>query len=221
MADRVALPHRAPSKISKDTLTAGAILLVLAVAARFLYHYAFPYFGFDPKQFDYYWPHRYRLILHISGGILALTCGPFQFWSGLRRRAMNFHIWTGRLYLAGVAIGATGAFLMGVFTSPKSFGIALICMASVWILTSGIALAAILRGLVNLHKEWMVRSYLVTFGFVTFRLLNDNLPFLVQRLGGSPSDSLANLTWVCWFVPLAIYEIILQSRRIFGAKQPA
>ena len=221
MADRALTPARAPSKISKDTLITAAILIVVAVALRFLFHYAFPYFRFDPKYFDYYWPHRIRLIFHISGGILALTCGPFQFWTGLRQRAMNFHMWTGRLYLVGVAVGSTGAFLMGVFTTPKSFGFALMFMASAWILISGIALAAILRGMVSLHKEWMVRSYLTTFGFVTFRILNDNLPALAQRLGGSGGDNLANITWVSWLVPLGIYELILQSRRIFGTKQPA
>ena len=154
----------------------------------------------------------------ISGGILALTCGPVQFWTGLRLRAMNFHRWTGRLYR--VVVGSTGAFLMGVFTTPKSFGVALMLMASAWILISGIALAAILRDKVSLHKEWMVRSYLTTFGFVTFRILNDNLPALAQRLGGSGGDNLANITWVSWLVPLGIYELILQSRRIFGTKQP-
>jgi hypothetical protein len=86
-----------------------------------------------------------------------------------------------------------------------------------WLLTTGIAWVAILRRRVPLHKEWMVRSYLVTFAFVTFRVLTDNLPSVTARLG-SPDDAATNVAWLSWVVPLAVYEVILQGRRLFGAE---
>jgi hypothetical protein len=221
MADRVLVSDRRPSRVSRDAVIGAPILLAAAVALRFLIHYAFPYFRFDPVQFDYFWPHRFRLIYHICGGMLALSCGPFQFWTGLRMRAMTFHMWTGRLYLVGVGVGSTGAFLMAVYTKPQSYAVSLISLAIGWILITAIAYTAILRGMVGLHKEWMVRSYITTFVFVTVRLLADNLPRLAAPLGGSPEDRLANMTWISWLLPLGIYELILQSRRIFGTKQPA
>ena len=192
-------------------------MLVLAsvVAARFLVHYAAPYFAWDPKHFDYNWPHRFRLILHISGGIVALICGTLQLWTGLRQRAMRLHKWTGRVYLVGVAVGALGAFLMTYYTTPHSFGVALMGLATAWLLTTGIAWAAILRGMVQMHREWVVRSYLVTFAFVSFRVISDNLPRLAAKLGSSPDDALANVTWLSWVVPLALYEVILQGRKLF------
>jgi uncharacterized membrane protein YozB (DUF420 family) len=190
------------------------LLLAGVVAARFLVHYAAPYFRFDPKQFDYFWPHRYRLILHISGGIVALICGTLQLWTGLRQKAMRFHRWTGRIYLVGVSVGVVGVFLMTVYTSPHSFGVALMCMATAWTMTTGIAWVAILRGQVQMHKEWMVRSYLVTFAFVTFRVISDNLPWLVSRLASTADEASTNVTWLSWVVPLAVYELILQVRRL-------
>ena len=199
-------------------MLAGLLLLASAVAARFLVHYAAPYFRFDPKQFDYYWPHRFRLILHISGGIVALVCGTLQLWTGLRQKAMTFHRWTGRIYLVGVSVGIVGALLMTLSTTPKSFGVALRGLAMAWLLTTGIAWVAILRGRVPLHKEWMVRSYLVTFAFVTFRVLTDNLPSVTARLGSSPDDAATNVAWLNWVVPLAVYVVILQGRRLFGAE---
>lgn len=123
-----------------------------------------------------------------------MSCGPFQFWTGLRHRAMAFHVWTGRLYLVGVAVGSTGAFMMSIFTTPKSFGVSLMFLASAWIVATGLAYGAILRGMVTLHKEWMVRSYLVTFAFVLFRLVHDSLPTIARSLGESDNDGLANLT---------------------------
>jgi hypothetical protein len=221
MADRVVIAKRGVSRLSSDTVIGGALLLVVAVVLRFLVHYALPYFGFDPAYFGDFWPHRVRLIFHICGGALALSCGPFQFWTGLRQRAMHFHKWTGRLYLIGVLVGSIGAFLIGVYSKPQNFGVALMSLAVAWIAVTGTAYAAILRGLVNLHKEWMVKSYLLTFAFVTFRLLNDNLSGLAQHLGGSVDERSANITWISWLLPLAIYEATLQWRKIFATRQLA
>jgi hypothetical protein len=63
-----------------------------------------------------------------------------------------------------------------------------------------------------------VRSYLITFGFVTFRAINDGLPGLAAQLGSSPAEALANIVWLSWLMPLAVYELILLPRRF---AQPA
>jgi len=206
----------APSAGSRPrVMQALGLLIISAVGVKFLVHYALPYFAFDPAYFDYYWPHRFRLILHICGGMLALTCGPFQFWTGLRRKAMGFHRWTGRLYLVGVAVGATGAGMMAYFTQPRNFGVSLGFLALAWTLCTGIAYLAILRGRVSLHKEWMVRSYIVTFAFVTFRLINDYPPVVYW---GTGADRAATVTWTCWVVPLVGYEIIRAARQLRAVK---
>jgi hypothetical protein len=41
--------------------------------------------------------------------------------------------------------------------------------------TSGLAFVAIKKQLYDQHKEWMIRSYVVTFAFVTFRALQGTL----------------------------------------------
>jgi uncharacterized membrane protein YozB (DUF420 family) len=209
---------KAPSKRrSSNAVRLGILLLASVVAARFLVHYAVPYFRFDSKYYDYFWPHRFRLIVHICGGIVALVCGTLQLWTGLRQKAMRFHRWTGRIYLLGVSVGIVGAFLMTVYTTPKSFGVALRGLAIAWLLTTGIAYAAILRGRIAMHREWMMRSYLVTFAFVTFRVMTDNLPGLTAKLGSSPDDASANVAWLSWTVPLAVFELIRQGRQLIGA----
>jgi len=206
----------AGGRSSSRVITIGLLIVSSLVAARFLVHYAAPYFRWDPKYFDYFWPHRYRLMLHISGGIVALVCGTLQLWTGLRQKAMTFHRWTGRIYLVGVGVGITGAFLMTLSTTPKSFGVALRGLAVAWLVTTAIAWAAIVRGRVPLHKEWMVRSYLVTFAFVTFRVMTDNMPWLMSRLANTADEAATNVTWLSWVVPLAVYEVILQIRRLTG-----
>jgi len=206
---------RPDRSVNSGVLLAVSLVVVLAAAAKFVVHYAIPYFAFDPAYFDYYWPHRFRLITHICGGMLALICGPFQFWTGLRRKFMGLHRWTGRLYLVGVAVGASGAGMMAYFSRPRNFGISLGFMALAQVLCTGVAYLAILRGLVNLHKEWMVRSYIVTFGFVTFRLINDYPPVVHW---GTGDDRVATVSWACWVVPMIGYEIVRAVRQLRSAK---
>jgi len=205
-----------PARINWFEVTlAAALLIVFGVAAKFVVHYAVPYFAFDPNYFDYYWPHRFRLMTHICGGMLALICGPFQFWTGLRQKALHIHRWTGLLYLLGVAVGASGAGMMAVFSQPRNFGVSLAFMALAWVVSTAIAYLAIRRGQVPLHKEWMVRSYLVAFGFVTFRLISDYPPGVHW---GTFADRAATITWACWAVPVAGYEVVLSLQRLRAAK---
>lgn len=193
------------------TLLAWAGLIVLAVGfvRKYVFHY---YLNYNQAGFDPYWPRRGGLLLHISGGTLALLTGPWQFFTGLRRKHMQIHRWTGRLFLVGVAAAATGATYLAITTTfGWAFGFGLVMLAAAWLTTTGMAYYAIRRRMIETHKEWMIRAYVVTFAFVTFRILSDYWP--AARL--QPEHDLSvTLTWASWVVPLGITEIILQLRRM-------
>jgi hypothetical protein len=55
-------------------------------------------------------------------------------------------------------------------------GVGLVGVATAWATTAGMAYYAILKRRIPIYKEWMVRAYVVTFAFVTFRLLHDYSP---------------------------------------------
>jgi hypothetical protein len=57
----------------------------------------------------------------------------------------------------------------------------------------------------------MVRSYVVTFAFVTYRFLYDVPP--MSRMGTDNQRSITYI-WACWAVPLLATEVILQLRRM-------
>jgi hypothetical protein len=71
-------------------------------------------------------------------------------------------------------------------------------------------MAAITRHLYEQHKEWMIRSYVVTFGFVTFRAFDP----VLEGLGVPPQDHIAISAWFCWSMPLLLNEVALQGRKI-------
>ncbi len=56
-----------------------------------------------------------------------------------------------------------------------------------------------------------MRAYVVTFAFVTFRVLNDYGP--TSRLQ-PPGDRAITIGWACWALPLLLTEVILQLRRM-------
>ena len=192
----------------------GAFLVVLG--ARFLIIDAIPFItDISPGKYDRFWPRRHWLLTHIAGSGLALLIGPFQFWSGLRRHSVLVHRWTGRLYVVGVVIGGSAAFYLASHSGQSAtFGISLGALGVAWWTTTGMAYFAIRQGHVSQHKEWVTRSYVVTFTFVTTRALAD--------LGVLPSlghDPFATLVWLCWSMPLLALEVILQGRKMIARRE--
>ena len=62
------------------------------------------------------------------------------------------------------------------------------------------------------HQQWMVRSYIVTFAFVLFRIVTDHIP--AQELWGIDYADWSNaMIWPVWVMPLLGYEILLAFRR--------
>jgi hypothetical protein len=206
----------APGARRRKTRRAATILawtVIVAVAGGFVIKYVLFYFRhYDAASFDTYWPRRPWLFLHISGGTIALLTGPLQFWTGLRQRNLTFHRWTGRLFLLGVAMGVTGSIgLAFKAVGQWAFEVGLMGLASAWLVTTFMAYYSIRRGLVALHKEWMIRAYVVTFAFVFFRMLSDYTPMSGLR---PENDRDITIAWACWVVPLAVTEMIFQIRRL-------
>ena len=115
----ISSPGGALQPTNRGSVFAWRAVSVLVVAclvvlgARYLINDAIPVLTDSSSgQFGRYWPRRGWLLTHIVGSGLALLVGPFQFWSGLRRRSMRAHRWSGRLYVVGVLIGGCAAFYL-------------------------------------------------------------------------------------------------------------
>ena len=191
----------------------AACLVVLG--ARYLIDDAIPFLtDISSGKFGRFWPRRVWLLTHIAGSGLALLVGPFQFWSGLRQHSMLVHRWSGRLYVVGVLIGGSASFYLASHAGQGApFAISLGTLGVVWWSTTGMAYVAIRLGHVSQHKEWVLRSYVVTFTFVTSRTL--------AELGILPSlgrDPFATLVWLCWSMPLLATEVILQGRKVMARR---
>ena len=195
---------------------AAAILSLAAMGALvFIGVAALPYLlRMDESQFKQYWPMRGWLLAHITMGMVAILTGPVQLWLGLSDRFPAVHKNLGFVYMAAVTLGAVAGYYLAFNTSGGVvFGSGLAALATAWLTTTGMAFLAIQRHLYEQHKEWMIRSYVVTFAFVIFRALDTMIASRMPLF-----DHIGISAWFCWSVPLLLNEVVLQGRKILRVR---
>jgi uncharacterized membrane protein len=192
------------------------ILLLLWIGITYLtwtfMHGADHFLKLTPEELGKYFNYRWFLIAHITAGGGALIIGPFQFSETLRRKNVKIHRMMGILYLLAMLVSSVCAVVLAATTAYVvnwAYAFSLQVWVSVWMLTSFIAYRMAWVRRFNEHKEWAIRSYLVTLAFVVSGSAL-KLP-VVQQLG-SFADISPSFFWMGWSVPLFVYEVIRSFR---------
>lgn len=188
-----------------------AVLLATLVGLLALLQYAFYDPSTDLRPTVNFAKHPTAIVLHAVGASFAPLIGLLQWSTRLRRGWPQLHRWLGRVYLlGGVAIGGTAALWLSFF----AYGGPLVrsgmsVVAVLWLVTSGLAYVAILRGEVSVHRAWMMRSVALALGAVTLRIY---LPLL--SLADVPFLYAYRIAaWGSWIPNLAIAEFLLWRER--------
>ncbi len=196
-----------------------AFSLASAGIAWFLATDAAAYLTYSPQSYtDYYWSRRAGLIVHVSSGSVALTVGLVQLFLGLTGRTYRLHRMLGRLYLLAVMCGVSASFYMAA-TIPAGAPVytsGLVGLGVAWLTSTVMGYLCVIRGDIAGHRAWMIRSYVVTFGFVTFRVI---AKLIAASNLMTAEDASSPAAWLCWVVPLAVLEI--SSRRWGWGAAPA
>ncbi len=113
------------------------------------------------------------ILPHLIFGITALLIGPLQFSTRIRRSHPNVHRALGRVYVGSVLIAAPFGLLIP-FVGPKDpfFTIGVCVHASVWFITTLMAYLTARNRYIALHRQWIIRSYMLSFSFVIVRVLS-------------------------------------------------
>ncbi len=112
---------------------------------------------------------RFLLFPHALCGLTALVTGPLQFSSRIRQKHLRLHRILGRVYVFAVFIAAGVAL---VLTQGNGVEIATYVQAGAWILCTLAAFLTARNRQIAKHRQWMTRSYAVTFTFVGVRFLD-------------------------------------------------
>lgn len=116
----------------------------------------------------------FLIIPHVMAGMIALISGPLQFSSRLRRIHPKFHRILGRIYICAVFVAAPLAMIMSNHRGDSRaihFVIANFVQGGTWMIVTAAAFVTARNRHFQQHREWMVRSYAVTFTFVGTRVL--------------------------------------------------
>src|ERR1700679_2860492 len=112
---------------------------------------------------------RHLLIPHSLAGILALLIGPINFSSRIRQRHLRLHRIGGRIYVISVFVGS----FTGIALAAGRPGLPGTSMqAAAWMVCTTAAFITARNRQITVHRQWMARSYAVTFTFVSRRVLN-------------------------------------------------
>ncbi len=163
------------------------------------------------------------LFVHAFAGGIALLLGPFQFLDGFRKRRPVIHRWMGRIYLVSILIGGLSAFIIAPGMISGLVGeVGLMSLAVLWLWTGWNAYSSIRKGDVKSHREWMIRSFALTFAAATLRLwlgtlIATQLPFLQTKYAGDFDalfvEAYRVVMWLCWVPNIIIAEMMIQRRR--------
>jgi len=166
-------------------------------------------------------PHGSRLnavilVAHIITAIPPLVIGPWLFIRALlRSQWRRLHVWLRLVYVYCISTSSVTGFLLamgnrnGVW-AKAGFGTLVI----VWFVTTLKAyITARNKDWIG-HREWMIRSFMITMAVVTVRLLP-------SHEAEGTLVSYAMMTWACWVPNLVLAEIYVQLTDFRGRLDPA
>lgn len=202
---RVLTPRKIVSVISLSFL--------IIITGYFIIDRFTRYAGFNEALYTpYFWPRKYWVFAHLVAGSTALISGPLQFIGRFRKKYMELHRRIGKIYLVSVATGGIAGFYMACTSHINMvYMTGLIGLSVVWLGCGTLAFIAILNRNIAQHREWMIRTYVVTFSFITFRVFADGMAYLGI---GDFKSRLALMSWACWAGPFIITEMVLQGKKI-------
>ncbi len=161
----------------------------------------------EAVRYSVYLPAFY---IHIVTGSIVLISGVFQLSKWIRARYPTWHRASGRVYI----------FIILIFTAPS--GLVMAAYANGGLAAGvGFALLALLwwfftwKGFRNAiyknlkeHREFMLRSYALTFAAVTLRLYS----FFFALAGFRGESIYILIAWLSWAPSLIVMEIYIRQK---------
>jgi len=200
------------SYVSRGLWGFGAVSSVLIALVS--YRYLVPHMPIPPNVGANLMA-RPWLFVHAGLASTALLVGPWQFLPRLRARVPRLHRWLGRIYIFSCIVGGTGGLLLagGATAGPVAragFGL----LAVIWLLVNVQGLRLAMTGRYAEHRQWMIRSFALTFGAVLLRVY---IP-LSQMMGIEFMTAYRAISWLAWVPNLIVAELYV--RGVFRPRRP-
>jgi uncharacterized membrane protein len=211
------------------------VLPLAVVTVGFLAFSLPPYLSLDPSRAriqplpaqSWYYP---LLVTHIFLGSVVLLTGCLQIWPWLRRQHPVVHRWSGRAYVAACLPAAVCVIAIAPLGGQgPNQQVANSVLGILWLITTLAGYRAVRARRFGAHREWMTRSFALSFSIVANRL------WLVAMLALFAPEVLTTgvvdpavmaqavgvAAWLSWVVNLLVAEWWLHRRSPVRARVAA
>jgi uncharacterized membrane protein len=160
-------------------------------------------------QDDLFAHHPLLTLIHIVPGLLFMILGPLQFSSTIRSRHIQWHRWSGRVFVACSLVIGISALIMS-FGMPAIGGVnqaaATTLFATFFLFALCKAFWHIRRREIALHREWMIRAFGTGLAVATIRPII-GIFFATSRLTGlTPHEFFGTAFWIGFTLQLIAAE---------------
>ena len=196
-----------PSRLLHYTERAAFIAMAIfsVVVALFSYRYLIPQarVTLSPPVLQNFFARPF-LYIHAAAAATALLTGPFQFIPSLRRTHLPLHRIMGRVYVLGCLIGGGAALPLSLTSTAGPVAQAgFFVLGLLWLVVNGNAWRLAVMGRIAEHKRWMIRSFALTYGAVTLRMII----FVLPHVFGVPFETAYVISaWASWVPNLLVVE---------------
>jgi uncharacterized membrane protein len=168
----------APTRSRRPVLIFIAVLIGIVLtfyAIRIATDAPFLVTGTDPEPEDFearYVSHPWLAYLHMTPGVLYLLSAPLQLSQRFRTKHYTAHRRLGRVLATAAMVSVTFALAFGLrFAWGGSLEAIATAVFGCWFLACLVlAVRAIRRGEVSIHRRWMIRAFAVGLGVGTIRI---------------------------------------------------
>ncbi len=153
--------------------------------------------------------HPLLTMIHVVPGLLFMMLGPFQFSKFIRAKHLRWHRWNGRIFVAcGLIIGISA--LVMSFTMQSIGGVnqaaATILFGFFFLFALSKAFWHIRRREVALHRQWMIRAFVIGLAVATIRPII-GIFFATSRLSNlTPAQFFGTAFWIGFVLHLIAAE---------------
>jgi|SRR5579862_3230812 len=156
-------------------------------------------------------------LIHIVPGLLFMILGPLQFSSTIRARHIQWHRWSGRVFVVCSLVIGISALIMS-FGMPAIGGVnqaaATTLFATFFLFALCKAFWHIRRREIALHREWMIRAFGTGLAVATIRPII-GIFFATSRLTGlTPHEFFGTAFWIGFTLQLIAAEAWIHATQL-------
>lgn len=164
------------------------------------------YLDWSPDTYRRFWPIRGLLAVHIIGAGIALVAGLLQLIPMVRKRWPQVHRAVGWIYSIGVIGSTPFAIRLSTYSTCDLCVTPFVLWGSVTLVVTVIAVVAGVMQSFKVHRDFMIRSYALMYGFVLVRMDTHLIgtPLEIPLADGVARESM--VLWLAWVTPLLVTE---------------